>query len=61
MSLGCKMSVITEVYFTRIGIFMVQFSKITNICCVISNEGIKVNLNSAVDTNFCICKTSWDG
>jgi hypothetical protein len=36
------MSVITEVYLTSIGMFMLQFSKIKNICCLVSKEGMVV-------------------
>jgi hypothetical protein len=36
------MSVITEVYLTVIGIFVLQFSMIINICCFISKEGMIV-------------------
>jgi len=36
------MSTITEVYLTRIEMFMLQFSKMKNICCVLSKEGMMV-------------------
>jgi len=36
------MPVITEAHLTRIGMFMLRFSTIKNICCVISKEGMIV-------------------
>lgn len=36
------MSVVTEIYLTGIRMLMLQFSKINNICCVMSKEGTVV-------------------